>query len=105
MDVLDLGRYFGALILVMGLLGFAWLAARKYGVPGVMQGTVQKRLSIVETLMIGTRHKVYLLRRDGTEHLVMVGPQGMSVVENGIPSPAPVVKTELPSLHIAEAAI
>jgi hypothetical protein len=29
----------------------------------------------------------------------------MSVVENGIPSPAPVVKTELPSLHIAEAAI
>ena len=69
MDVLDLGRYFGALILVMGLLGFAWLAARKYGVPGVMQGTSQKRLSVVETLMIGPRHKVYLLRRDGTDGL------------------------------------
>lgn len=107
MDVLDLGRYFGALILVMGLLGFAWLAARKYGVPGVMQGTSQKRLSVVETLMIGPRHKIYLLRRDGVEHLVMVGPQGMSVVENGIPSIAKAddVKTEAPSLHLVEAAI
>jgi flagellar protein FliO/FliZ len=105
MDVLDLGRYFGALILIGGLLGIAWLAARKYGVPGVMMGTAQKRLSVVETLMIGPRHKIYLLRRDGTEHLVMVGPQGMSVVENGIPSPAPIVLPEKPSLELAQAAI
>ena len=84
MDVLDLGRYFAALILVGGLLGMAWLAARRYGLPGVMQGTAQKRLSIVETLMIGPRHKLFLLRRDGVEHLLLVGPQGASVVENGI---------------------
>jgi flagellar protein FliO/FliZ len=100
MDVLDLGRYFGALLLVLGLLGFAWLAARRYGLQGIIQGGVQKRLGVVETLTVGPRHKLYLLRRDGTEHLVMVGPQGMSVVENGIP--APVLQSE-PSMTIAEA--
>ncbi|HSC60755.1 MAG TPA: hypothetical protein VLC29_05950, partial [Rhizomicrobium sp.] len=43
-------------------------------------------LSIVETLMIGPRHKLFLLRRDGVEHLLLVGPQGANVVENGIPA-------------------
>ena len=86
MDVLDLGRYFASLLLVGGLLGVAWLAARRFGVPGVIQGTTQKRLSIVETLMIGPRHKLFLLRRDGVEHLLLIGPQGANVVENGIPA-------------------
>jgi flagellar protein FliO/FliZ len=86
MDVLDLGRYFASLLLVGGLLGVAWLAARRFGVPGVMQGTTQKRLSVVETLMIGPRHKLFLLRRDGVEHLLLIGPQGANVVENGIPA-------------------
>ena len=86
MDVLDLGRYFASLLLVGGLLGVAWLAARRFGVPGVMQGTTQKRLSVVETLMIGPRHKLFLLRRDGVEHLLLIGPQGANVVESGIPA-------------------
>ena len=86
MDVLDFGRYFASLLLVGGLLGVAWLAARRFGVPGVMQGTTQKRLSVVETLMIGPRHKLFLLRRDGVEHLLLIGPQGANVVENGIPA-------------------
>jgi flagellar protein FliO/FliZ len=86
MDVLDLGRYFASLLLVGGLLGVAWLAAKRYGVPGVLPGTAQKRLSVIETLMIGPRHKLFLLRRDGVEHLLLVGPNGANVVENGIPA-------------------
>jgi flagellar protein FliO/FliZ len=89
MDVLDLGRYFASLLLVGGLLGVAWLAAKRYGVPGVLPGAMQKRLSVVETLMIGPRHKLFLLRRDGVEHLLLVGPNGASVVENGIPAQQP----------------
>jgi flagellar protein FliO/FliZ len=93
MDVLDLGRYFGALLLVAALLGFAWLAARKYGgtgfggLAGFMSPNTQRRLSIVETMMMGSRHKLYLLRRDGVEHLIVVGPDGTTLVENGIPAP------------------
>jgi flagellar protein FliO/FliZ len=86
MDVLDLGRYFASLLLVGGLLGGAWLAARRFGVPGMMPGVAHKRLHVVETLMIGPRHKLFLLRRDGVEHLLLVGPQGANVVENGIPA-------------------
>jgi flagellar protein FliO/FliZ len=87
MDLIDVARYFGALILVMGLLGVAWLATKRYGVPGVIQRQNLRRLSIVESLMIGSRYKLLLLKRDGTEHLVLMGPQGASVIETGIDAP------------------
>ena len=94
MDVLDLGRYFGALLLVAALLGFAWLAARKYGsagfagLSGFIAPKIDRRLSVVETMMMGPRHKLYLLRRDGVEHLIVVGPDGTTLIENGIAVPA-----------------
>ena len=106
MDVLDLGRYFASLLLVGGLLGGAWLMARRYGVAGGMAGflggSAQKRLSVVETLMIDARHKVFLLRRDGVEHLLVVGPNGTSVVENGIP--AQIAQQQSEPMIIAESA-
>ncbi|MGD0142876.1 MAG: hypothetical protein ABSC92_06940 [Rhizomicrobium sp.] len=88
MDLIDFGRYLGALLLVLGLLGAAALAARRYGLPGIAKGVATRRLSLVETLMIGPRHKLFLLRRDGVEHLVLMGPQGASVVETGIFAPS-----------------
>ncbi len=104
MDVLDLGRYFGALLLVGALLGFAWLAARKHGgsafagLSGFIAPKTDRRLAVVETMMMGPRHKLYLLRRDGVEHLIVVGPDGASVVENGIAAPradhAPIMAQE-----------
>lgn len=81
MDVIDIARYFGALMLVLALVGFAALAARRYGLPGIVSGSASRRLAIVETLMIDPRHKLVLLRRDDREHLVMIGPNGGSVVE------------------------
>jgi flagellar protein FliO/FliZ len=75
----------------LALVGLAALAARRYGLPGIASAMGTRRLAIVETLMIDPRHKVFLLRRDDREHLIVVGPQGASVVEQGIPS-APVVE-------------
>lgn len=88
MDVIDFGRYFAALLLVLALLGFAWIAARRQGFSGLMRfipAQADKRLNVVETMMMGPRHKLYLLRRDGTEHLVLVGPGEASIIETGIP--------------------
>lgn len=87
MDLVDFARYIGALLLVLGLLGCAWLAARRYGLPGIVRAQSVRRLSIAETLMVGPRHKILLIKRDGTEHLVLMGPQGASVIETGIVSP------------------
>lgn len=87
MDIIDFGRYLGALLLVLGLLGAAALGTRRFGLPGIVKGAATRRLALVETLMVGPRHKLFLLRRDGVEHLVLMGPQGASVVETGISAP------------------
>ena len=84
MSFIDLLRYFGALLLVLAMVGGAGLLARRFGVPGVTKAAGVKRLAIVETLMIGPRQRLVILRRDNVEHLVLSGPDGMSVIENNI---------------------
>jgi len=84
MDAIDTARYFGALSLVLALSGLAWVAAREYGWQGLAKPDATRRLSVVETLMIGPRHRLYLVRRDATEHLVLIGPQGTTAIESGI---------------------
>ena len=91
MDIVDFARYLGALMLVLALVGFAALAARRFGMPGIMSGNATRRLAVVETLMLDARHKLYILRRDDKEHLVLVGPEGSSVLEGGIAAKVPVV--------------
>ncbi len=84
MDLIDIGRYLAALLLVLALVGFAGLAVRRFGMPGFVKPLGTRRLEVVETLMIGPRQRLYLLRRDQVEHLVLAGPDGMRVVETGI---------------------
>jgi flagellar protein FliO/FliZ len=86
MDLIDIGRYFAALLLVLALVGAAGLALRRFGMPGLIKPQGARRLEIVETLMISPRQKLILLRRDHVEHLVLTGPDGASVVESGIPA-------------------
>jgi flagellar protein FliO/FliZ len=88
MDLIDIGRYFAALLLVLALVGAAGLAMRRFGMPGLVKPQGQRRLEIVETLAIGPRQKLILLRRDDVEHLVLAGAEGANVVESGIPAAA-----------------
>ena len=90
MDLIDFARYLGALMLVLALVGFAALAARRFGVPGIMSANATRRLAVVETLMLDARHKLFILRRDDKEHLVLVGPEGASIVESGIAAKLPI---------------
>jgi flagellar protein FliO/FliZ len=83
-EFIDLLRYFGALLLVLAMVGGAGLLARRFGVPGVTKAAGIKRLAVVETLLIGPRQRLLILRRDNVEHLVLSGPDGVSVIENGI---------------------
>jgi len=88
MDLIDIGRYFAALLLVLALVGAAGLAMRRFGMPGLVKPQGQRRLEIVETLAIGPRQKLVLLRRDNVEHLVLAGADGANVIESGIPAAA-----------------
>jgi flagellar protein FliO/FliZ len=97
MDVLDFARYFAALLLVLGLIGAAGLATRKFGVPGLAKPAKTRRIQIVETLMLSPRQKIALIRRDDVEHMVMITPNGATVIESGItPPPAPVQTDPVP---------
>jgi flagellar protein FliO/FliZ len=86
MGLLDLFRYVGALAMVLALVGLAGLGARRFGVPGVLKGQATRRLQVIETLMIGPRQRVFIIRRDYVEHLVLSSPEGASVLEAGIPA-------------------
>ena len=88
MDVIDFGRYFAALLLVGALIGLAWLAARRYGLAGIVQGTATKRLSVVESLMIGPKHKLVIVKRDDREHLILLAPDGNTLIESSTREPA-----------------
>ncbi len=43
---------------------------------------------MVETLTIGPRQRLMIVRRDDVEHVVLSGPDGTSVIESGIPAQA-----------------
>ena len=62
------------------------MLARRFGVPGVTKAASVKRLAMVETLMVGPRQRLLIVRRDNVEHLVLSGPDGASVIESGIPA-------------------
>ena len=86
MDMLDFARYIGALLLVLGLVGAAGLAARRFGLGSLVKPVATRRLAVVESLMIGPRQRLLILRRDNVEHVVLSGPDGTSVIESGIPA-------------------
>ena len=83
---MDFARYLGALVLVLGLIGAAGLAARRFGLGGLVKPQSSRRLAVVETLMIAPRQRLLIVRRDGVEHLVLSGPDGTSVIESGFPA-------------------
>lgn len=78
-------RFVLALVAVLALLAvFAWLV-RRYGVAGrAMMGSGKRRLGIVEVAPIDGKRRLVLLRRDRTEHLVLLGPDSATVIETGI---------------------
>ncbi len=82
-------RFMFALILVLGLIaGLTW-AARRFGFGGQLTPNAGKtpRLSVVEVRTLDSRRKLVLLRRDGCEHLVLLGPNQDLHLEGGISAP------------------
>lgn len=69
---------------VLALIALAALAARRIGLGHAPTGPGQRRLTLRETASIDARHKLVLLRRDDVEHLVVLGPNGATVLETGI---------------------
>lgn len=84
------GRFFVALLAVVALIFVVAWVARRLGLGGrfVPVGGKRRRLAVVEVMPLDGKRRLVLLRRDGTEHLVLLGATGDLVVESGIPGSA-----------------
>jgi flagellar protein FliO/FliZ len=87
-------RFLLALVFVVALIALlAWLA-RRFGLAGrVGAAKAGRRLAVVETAPLDGKRRLVLIRRDDTEHLVLVGAETALVIESGIraarPTPQP----------------
>lgn len=77
----------GSLALVLGMLWLALWLVRRFNLklPGrSMGGSGSGRIELVERTAIDPRRSLVLLRRDGREHLILLAPEGSTIIEIGI---------------------
>jgi flagellar protein FliO/FliZ len=79
-------RFVVALVFVLALIGLiAWLGRRMGWIGRIVPGATRAgRIGVVEAVSIDAKRRLVLVRRDGVEHLVLVGPTSEVVVEEGI---------------------
>jgi flagellar protein FliO/FliZ len=79
-------RFALALVFVLALIALAAWLARRLGLAGALpvQRGRPRRLALVEALALDGKHRLVLVRRDGVEHLLLLGAAAAVVVEPGI---------------------
>jgi len=76
MDLGDLARAFFALLLTLGLVGMAAVAARRFGpewMVRLQRPKQERRMAIVESLPLDPARRLVLVRLDGAEKLLLLG--------------------------------
>jgi flagellar protein FliO/FliZ len=76
MDIADLLRGTAALALTLGLIGLFAVLARRYGPSALFraaQPKAQRRLAVVESLVLDPARRLVLVRWDGRERLLLLG--------------------------------
>ena len=82
-------RFVLALVFVLALIAGVGWAARRYGLGGRLAGQgAGRRLAVVETAMVDAKRRLAIVRRDGVEHLILMGGPADLVIETGIAPPA-----------------
>lgn len=83
MEITDFFRAVFALALTLGLVGLAAVALRKYGPDAVARFASQRkdrRMRVVETLVLDPARRLVIVECDGRERLVLLG-EGRMVAE------------------------
>lgn len=82
-------KYVFALLAVVGLIiAMPALARRFVNLQNFSRSAgSHRRLALVETISLDARRKLTLVRRDGVEHLLLLGPNSETVLETGINRP------------------
>ena len=75
MGFLEIMSMVAALAVTLGLFGLAVWAWKRFAPAGLLTvaSPRQRRMSVVETLVMGAHHRLVLIRLDGKERLVLLG--------------------------------
>jgi flagellar protein FliO/FliZ len=82
LDAAALARTIGALAAVLVLLVAASWLVRRHGGVALRRLAPGSRLSVTASLPLDARVRLVLVRRDTVEHLLAIGPGGVTVVES-----------------------
>jgi hypothetical protein len=92
-------RFFLAFLIVLGLIGGAAWAVRRFGAGRLGASSArgrQPRLAVIDYATVDTRRRLILVRRDNVEHLLMIGGPSDVVVESNIVRAAGVGTRDVP---------
>ena len=75
MGFLDVISMVAALAVTLGLFGVAVWAWRRFAPAGLLTAVSprERRMTVVETMVMGANHRLVLVRLDGRERLVLLG--------------------------------
>lgn len=89
MDFRHYLTFVSALVFVLALIFLLAWVARRFGFGGAsVTGGGRRRLALVEALPIDAKRRLVLVKRDGVEHLLLLGPDTDTVIETGIGAPS-----------------
>jgi len=90
MDIFDALKAIAALAFVLGiLLGFAWLLRKYGGTLGIKVGQDASDLRVVEWRSLDMRRKLAVIRWDGRDHLMSLGPANDVLIASRVAPPSP----------------
>lgn len=88
MDFLSFLRMIGSLGVVLGILAGGLWAVRRFEIrlpqkwlSGFTSSGGERRLELVERLVLDPRRSVALIRKDGQEHMLVISPEGLLVLD------------------------
>jgi flagellar protein FliO/FliZ len=89
MDMGSYLRFLLALVFVLGLIALLVWVVRRFGPAGIALRASgrNRRLAIVEVTPVDARRRLVLVRRDGVEHLLLLGAGNDLVIESGLAAP------------------
>ena len=91
MELGELLRMVFALAVTLGLIGVAAVAARKFA-PGALlrlKTTRERRLKVVESLLLDPARRLVIVRCDDQEHVMLLGEGRLLSSAPARPEPAP----------------
>jgi flagellar protein FliO/FliZ len=89
LNLADYMKFVLAFVFVLALIALATVGARRFGfgLPSNPRNSAQRRLGIVESLNVDGKRRMVLIRRDDTEHLLLLGATTELVIEIAITPP------------------